>query len=140
MHILEISWLLSTGFELTHHDSGCIFQFLWCKFSHLVKNSWYQSLMQFLNPKQRNFFSAAVKNNFNVPGMVKLHTCIHYILRIITFTNCHTWSFSFTYLTIICTSGFLIQGIYVYHFMFYILHPIFKILLWFIKIIYNGVG
>ena len=46
--------------------------------------------MQFLIPKQRNFFSAAVKNNFNMPRGDKLRTCLHYVLEIMNFTNCRT--------------------------------------------------
>ena len=44
--------------------------------------------MQFLIPKQRNFFSAAVKNNFNMPGGDKSRTCVCYVLEIKNFTNC----------------------------------------------------
>ena len=33
-----------------------IFQVPRCKFSHQAKKSQYQSIMQFLIPKQRNFF------------------------------------------------------------------------------------
>ena len=47
-------------------------------------------MMQFLIPKQRNFFSAAVKNNFNMPGLDKSHMCVRYILEVINFTNCWT--------------------------------------------------
>ena len=47
--------------------------------------------MQFLIPKQRNFFSAAVKNDFNMPGIDKSRMCACYILKIISFTNDHTW-------------------------------------------------
>ena len=44
-----------------------IFQFLRCRFSHLDKKSWYQSIIQFLIAKQRNkTYSAVVKNNFNI--------------------------------------------------------------------------
>ena len=46
--------------------------------------------MQFLIPKQRNFFSAAVKNDFNMPGIDKSRMCACYILKIISFTNDHT--------------------------------------------------
>ena len=46
--------------------------------------------MQFLIHKQGNFFSAVVKNNFNMLDVDKLHTCICYIREIIDFTNYHT--------------------------------------------------
>ena len=44
--------------------------------------------MQFLIPKQRNFFSGAAKNNFNMPGGDKSRTCVRYALEIINLTNC----------------------------------------------------
>ena len=62
-----------------------IFQFSRCKFSHLLTKSQYQSIMQFLIPKQRNFFSAAIKNNFNISRVDKLHTCVCYVLEIIIY-------------------------------------------------------
>ena len=39
-------------------------------------------------------FSAAAKNNFNMPGGDKSRTCVRYVLEIINFTNCCTWLFS----------------------------------------------
>ena len=39
-------------------------------------------------PKRRNFFSTAVKNNFNMPGVDKSRTCVRYVLEIINFTYC----------------------------------------------------
>ena len=54
--------------------------------------------MQFLIPKQRNFFSAAVKNNFNMPRGDKLRTCLHYVLEIMNFTNCRTGLLSNKYI------------------------------------------
>ena len=83
-----------------------IFQFSQCKFSHIVNKSQYQSIIQYFIPKQRNFSSAAVQNSFNMPGVDKLCPCIRYVIKIINFTNCHTCSFSYKYLTTICTSGF----------------------------------
>ena len=67
-----------------------IFQFLRCKFPHLFKKSRYQNTMQFLIPKQRNFFSAAVKSNFNMPGVDESHTSVRYVLEILNFTHCPT--------------------------------------------------
>ena len=49
-------------------------------------------------PKQENFFSAAVKNNFNMPGGDNPHTWVRYVLVIINFTNCRTWLFSNKYI------------------------------------------
>ena len=67
-----------------------IFQVPRCKFSHQAKKSQYQSIMQFLIPKQRNFFFAAVKNNFNMTDINKSRTYVRYVLKIINFTNCRT--------------------------------------------------
>ena len=71
-----------------------IFQLSRCKSSHVVKTSWYQSIMQFHIPKQRNLCSAAVKNNLNMPGIEKSRTCVRYVLDIINFTNFCIWLFS----------------------------------------------
>ena len=35
--------------------------------------------------------------DFNMPGVDKLHTCVHYVHKIINFTNCYTWLFSNKY-------------------------------------------
>ena len=43
--------------------------------------------MQFLILKQKNFFSAAVKNNFNMPAGEKSRKSVRYILSIKNFTN-----------------------------------------------------
>ena len=43
------------------------------------------------------FFSAAIKNNFNMPGVDKSRACICYVLEIINFTNGCTWLFSNKY-------------------------------------------
>ena len=48
---------------------------------------------------------AAVENNFNMPDVGKLNTCVCFGLEIINFTNSHTCSFSYPYLKI-CRSGF----------------------------------
>ena len=55
-------------------DSGNMidFQLSQGKFSHLVKKSQFQSIMQFLISRQTNFFSSAVRNNFSMPGADKL--------------------------------------------------------------------
>ena len=147
-----------------------IFQFSRCKISHLVKKSQYQSIKQFLIPKQRNTFLTAVKNSFNMTGIDKSRTSICYLLEIINFTNYHTWLFIRTSTFMITTFQFpeyksnvnklkihifnnnlyksnlnklkmhifnnnlyvrfLKQGMYVFHFMFYILQ---------LEIIYDGV-
>ena len=55
------------------------FNFQYANISHLVKNSQYQSIIQFLNLKQRKFFSVDVKNNFNMSCVDKSHTmCIFF--------------------------------------------------------------
>ena len=56
------------GFELTYCDLGNFqFQFSQWKFSHLVKKSRCQCIIQFLIPKQRNkTYSAVVKINVNI--------------------------------------------------------------------------
>ena len=41
-----------------------------------VDKSQYQSIMQFLNPKQGTFFSVDVKNNFNMSCVDKSQTCV----------------------------------------------------------------
>ena len=42
--------------------------------------------MQFLIPKQKQkIFSAAVKNNFNMPGVDKSPRCVRYVLEIMNF-------------------------------------------------------
>ena len=38
--------------------------------------------MRLPNPKQRNFFAASVKNNFNMRGVGKSRTCVRYVLEI----------------------------------------------------------
>ena len=54
------------------------------------KTSRYQSIMQFLNPKQRKFFSVDVKNNFNMSCVDKSQTCVCHILEMVNFTDCRT--------------------------------------------------
>ena len=49
--------------------------------------------MQFLDQKQRKFFSVDVKNNLNMSCVDKSQTCVHHVLKIVNFTNCHTWFF-----------------------------------------------
>ena len=104
-HVLHLTlWRFMTlsGFELTYRDSGNTIHF--SIFTMQIfppsqkKKSWYQSIMQFLIPKRRNFFSTAVKNNFNMPGVDKSRTCVRYVLEIINFTNCRTWLFSNKYI------------------------------------------
>ena len=56
------------------------FNFQYANISHLVKNSQYQSIIQFLNLKQRKFFSVDVKNNFNMSCVDKSHTCVFFQL------------------------------------------------------------
>ena len=58
-----------SGFELTYDLGNTIyFQLSRCKFSHLVKKSQYQSMIQFFIPKQRNitFILLLLKHNFNM--------------------------------------------------------------------------
>ena len=40
--------------------------------------------------EKEKFFSVAIKNNFNMPGVDKSRTCVRYVLEIINFTNCRT--------------------------------------------------
>ena len=42
-------------------------------------------------------FSAAVKNNFNMPGIDKLYMCVCYIRETINLPNCHIWLISNKY-------------------------------------------
>ena len=58
------------------------FNFQYANISHLVKNSQYQSIIQFLNLKQRKFFSVDVKNNFNMSCVDKSHTCVFFLTAI----------------------------------------------------------
>ena len=124
-----VAWIY-LWFKLMCCDSGNKIHFSMFKMQifYLVKKWWYQSIMQFLVPKQRNFFSAAVKSNFNIPGIGKLCMWVCYLLKIIKFTNCCTWSFLYIFNNNLCVR-FLKQGMYVFRFMFYIFHPIFQILL-----------
>ena len=47
---------------------------------------------------EKLFFSAAVKNDFNMPGGDKLRRYVRYVLEIINFTNCSTLLFSNKYI------------------------------------------
>ena len=78
---INISWFRKYNPFFSFHDAS---------FPTYSKKSWYQSIMQFLIPKQGNLFSAAFKNNFNMPGVDKSCTCVRYILEIINFTNYRT--------------------------------------------------
>ena len=106
-----------------------IFQFTWCKFSNLIKKSQYLTIMQFLIPKQRNVFSAAVKSNFNIPVVDKLCMCVlriywkSQVLQIVVLDHFHMY----TYWTAIYVR--FLKQMCVFYLMYYILHLIFEILL-----------
>ena len=68
-----------------------IFQFSQCKFSYLVKKitmPWYNAVSY--SETEKLFFSAAVKDNFNMPAGDKSHPWVLQVLKIINFTNCRT--------------------------------------------------
>ena len=60
-----------TGFKLTYLDSGNTIHFsiFTMQIFPPTQKLWYQSIMQFLIPKQRKNFSAAVKSNLNIPDI-----------------------------------------------------------------------
>ena len=76
---INISWLRKYDPFFNFHNANI---------SHLIKKSWYQSIMQFLNQKQRKFFSVDVKNNLNMSCVDKSQTCVHHLPKIVNFTNC----------------------------------------------------
>ena len=81
-----------TGYELTYGDLGNMIYFsifMMQIFPPSQKNV-IPKYNAVLIPEQINFFSAAVKNNFNMPGIDKLRTCISYLLKIVNFTNSYT--------------------------------------------------
>ena len=113
-NIIKLRYM--SGFKLTYCDSGNTIHFSIsrCKFSYLVKKSQYQSIMQFLILKHRNLFFAAVKNNFNMPGVDKSRMCVCYIFKIINFTNCCTWLFPNKYVTLCPPPPFCRRGLKIF--------------------------
>ena len=91
-----------TGYELTYGDLGNMIYFsifMMQIFPPSQKNV-IPKYNAVLIPEQINFFSAAVKNNFNMPGIDKLRTCISYLLKIVNFTNSCTWLISNKYVDV----------------------------------------
>ena len=87
------------GFELTYRDSGNTINFLIFTMqisppSQKITIPKYNAVSYF---EKEKFFSVAIKNNFNMPGVDKSRTCVRYVLEIINFTNCRTWLFSKKY-------------------------------------------
>ena len=86
-----------SGFELAYRDSGNTIHF--SVFTIQIstpsqKNNDTKSIMQFLIPKQRTFFSAAVRNNFNISGLDKSRTCVFYLLETQSQEITQSWHFS----------------------------------------------
>ena len=80
------------GFELRYLDLGNMIHF------SIFMMQMFPSSQKITIPKydsflfqKRNFFFAAVKNNFNMTGVDKSLTCVRYVLEILNFTNCRTW-------------------------------------------------
>ena len=89
------------GSNLTYCDSGntihfSIFTMLIFPPSQKITIPKYNAVSY--SETEKLFFSAAVKNNFNMPGGDKSRTCVRYVLEIINFTNCRTWLFSNKYI------------------------------------------
>ena len=85
------------GSNLTYCDSGntihfSIFTMLIFPPSQKITIPKYNAVSY--SETEKLFFSAAVKNNFNMPGGDKLRTCVCYVFEIINFTNCRTWLFA----------------------------------------------